>query len=93
MLYIAIHSLSQSQGFVTCCLGSSLAALAVLPTQEVEIRNGTKHIDVFRESSEKEEVRSSDEAHGQSRPTGGAGASIKNEALYETEDRHRYVHP
>ena len=34
------------------------------------------------------EVRSSDE----SRPRGGAGASSKNEALYETEDRHRYVH-
>ena len=49
--------------------------------------------DAVGASPEREvEVRSSDEALGQSRPRGGAGASSKNEALYETEDRHRYVH-
>ena len=49
--------------------------------------------DAVGASPEEVEVRSSDEALGQSRPRrGGAGASIKNEALYETEDRHRNVH-
>ena len=49
--------------------------------------------DAIEASHEEVEVRSSDEALGQSPPRGGAGTSIKNEALYETEDRHRYVHP
>ena len=36
----------------------------------------------YRGEYKEEEVRGSDVARGQSRPIGGAGASIKNEALY-----------
>ena len=46
----------------------------------------------YRGEYKEEEVRGSDVARGQSRPIGGAGASIKERGTIRTEDRHSHVH-